>query len=128
MGIVMRIDAVGVVDGVRTVTVDGGNGSPDDLELYLPPGEDSLPMVNDLVIVVDADGNDGPVAVAVLDENTPDGDEGGKRLYARKADGTPVCWVHLKTDGVIEISNGSGTFEMAKNGTVTINGNLEVLP
>jgi len=128
MGRIVRVVKTAVVDGVRIITVDPGNESFDDAELYLPPGEDSMPQVGDLVVVVSAVLNGGPIVVGTLDESTPDGVEGKKRIYSRGSSGTPKAWVTLNVDGSIEISNGSGTFTMATSGKVTINGNLEVLP
>ena len=128
MGRVVRIDKVAVVDGVRILTVDPGNGSLDDVELFLPPGEDGLPVAGDLAVVVDAVGNAGPVAVATLDEEQPDGAAGGKRIYARDASGAIISWVRLSPDGKVEVNNGAGEIIMDPSGKVTINGNFEVLP
>ena len=129
MGRIARVEKVSVVDSVRIVTVDDGSGSPDDVDLYLPPGVDALPMVGDLVTLVDAVGNDGPVTVTALDDTTPDGEGGWYRLYSRNAAGAVMAWVRLEGDGKIEIANENGKIEMLADGTVDVNnGNLEVLP
>jgi len=127
MGRVARVEKTEVIDGVRVLTVDAGS-SPIQAELYLPPGVDAMPQKDDLVILVDAIGNDGPVTVAVLDEITPDDEEGWYRLYSRDSAGAAIAWVRLKSDGSLELANKKGSIEMASDGTVSVNDNLKVLP
>jgi len=128
VGRVARVEKTEVIDGVRVLTVDAGSGASKQVDLYLPPGVDAMPLPDDLVILINAIGNDGPVTVAVLDEITPDDEGGWHRLYSRNSDGAAIAWVRLKSDGSLELANENGIIEMASNGTVSINGNLEVLP
>jgi len=110
------------------LTVDAGSGASKQADLYLPPGVDAMPQPGDLVVLVNAVGNDGPVVVAVLDGITPDDEAGWVRLYSRDSDGAAIAWVRLKGDGSLELANDNGTIEMDASGIVSINGNLEVLP
>ena len=127
MARIARVEKVSVVDGVRTITVDIGDGSMNDADLYMPPGVDAMPMKDDLVIIDEAPSNGGFVALATLDDtDTPDGTTGGYRAYARGSSGAVVAWVRMKPSGEIEIANGNGSFVMEASGKVTINGNFEV--
>lgn len=119
-----------LLDFVRT-TIDGANASEAKVDPggdvartaqhFAPAGDDSHPLRGDLVVLVEADGRQH--AVGYVDEkNAGVAEPGEKRIYSRDAGGTVAAVVWLKADGSIVIDNGSGAFELAPNGDVTING------
>src|SRR5688500_13212181 len=86
-------------------------------------GDDSPPLPGDYAVLVDASGAGAMNAVGYADvRNVGEAEPGEKRIYARDADGAPAVSLWLKGDGTLVITNGSGTFEMAEDGVVTING------
>jgi hypothetical protein len=86
------------------VHVDSGAGVPEDLELYQPPGEDSLPMAGDSALLQEAPGT-GIKAVVGFDDPVNEGKaaEGEKRLYSRTKAGALAADIWLKNDGSIHI-------------------------
>jgi hypothetical protein len=116
-----RVSRNGVTESV--VKVDG-DADPSTVQHFAPPGDDSPPLPGDYAQLVEtSDGQGGEAAVGYSD---PRNDElaapGEKRLVGRASSGAIRVTLWLKGDGSMTIDNGSGTFEMAANGEVTING------
>jgi len=108
---------------------------------YMPlAGDDSPPMVEDLVAVVPI-GPAFQVALGVRDSVVPSAAVGEKRIYSRDASGAIIASAHLKADGAIalegkdisltlnadgtlEIANVLGAAELKADGSWDINGVL----
>lgn len=125
---------------VSDVKIDPGGGANITSEHFAPPGDDSFPLPGDYVLGVDVPRSGSKCAAGYIDPvNTPKANEGDKRIYGRKADGTLVNEVWLKNDGSILVSNdngsillradgsiksdnGSGFFELKTSGDIDLNG------
>lgn len=71
----------------------------------LPPGIDSVPILEDQGVLISV-GSDGKnVQLGVYP--SPDVAEGEIRIYARNANGDTVSEVHCKSDGTVQINDGS---------------------
>lgn len=97
---------------VSAVKVDIGGGETLTPDHFAPPGVDARPLPGDYVATSSHPGDNEESAVGYADpSNAPVAADGEVRLYARNAGGTTVAYIHCKADG-----------------TVNINGNLEVDP
>ena len=102
---------------VSDVKIDQGGGDNITVEHFAPPGDDSFPLPDDYVLAVDVPRSGSKVAAGYVDPiNTPKANEGDKRIYGRKADGTPVNEVWLKNDGSILVSNDNGSALLRPDG------------
>lgn len=105
------------------VKVDPGGGALSTVPHFADPGDDSLPLPGDFAALEDSAGSGAEQVTGYADvANVGKAVPGEKRTYGRDSNKTPVCEVWLKGDGTIVIANDSGSFEMAPNGAVTING------
>lgn len=105
------------------ITHDPGNLASTDAEYYGPSGDDSPPLPEDFVLLVESEGAGRQNAAGIMDtRNEGTAEPGEVRRYARDPDGAIVATIWLKGDGTIAISNDGGTIEMAPSGDVTING------
>ncbi len=94
--------------------VDLGGGNIVTATLYQPPGDDSLPLVGDYAILVDAGGRGVWVATAFMDPSlVPVAGPGERVLSARTALGELAASLHLKADGTSEF-NGTAWVAMAE--------------
>lgn len=86
------------------VHVDSGAGVPEEVELYQPPGEDSLPLPGDSALLQEAPGT-GIKAVVGFDDpvNAGKAAEGEKRVYSRTVEGKLAADIWLKNDGSVHI-------------------------
>lgn len=69
---------------------------------YLPPGEDSVPIKDDRIVLVQVDGKGNFVAVGVL-AVSQGAKAGEKILYSRNSDGEVQAAIKLLNDGKIEM-------------------------
>jgi hypothetical protein len=108
--------------------VDPGGGPNLTADHFHTPGDDSPPYKGDAALMVQVPGSQNYVVIGYIDPKNPsEAGSGEKHLYARDADGAIICEIWLESDGTIRVKNGSGNITLAASGTVTINGNLEVL-
>lgn len=79
-----------------------------DIELYQPTGEDSIPPAGARYFIVQA-GRSWKIGVAADDATAPASDllPGEKEIYASSG-GVRVARIRLKTDGAIEIDGALG--------------------
>lgn len=122
MGLVARL--LSVLSGSKNdvkyndVKVDAGGDNNLTVQHFQPSGEDSKPLKNDYVMVVEIPRTGGAVAVGYLDpQNEPQAADGEKRLYSRNANGEPITTLWLKNDGGCTIFNDKGVFELAADGS-----------
>lgn len=86
------------------VHVDAGAGVPDEVELYQPPGDDSLPLPGDGALLQEAPGTGIKAVVGFHDPaNAGKAAEGEKRIYSRQNAGKLAADIWLKNDGSIHI-------------------------
>jgi len=105
------------------VKVDPGGTANVTAPHYADAGDDSHPLPGDFVALEDSSGAGAEQATGYADvRNAGKARAGEKRIYARNVAGAPVVEVWLKNDGSIVIANGTGAFELAPSGAVTING------
>lgn len=124
IGRVERTERVTDEDGTRglDVVVDP-DGQPVTAPHFADPGDDSVPLPGDYAALELSAGSGAEQIAGYADvRSTPKAAAGEKRIYARNAAGTTVVEVWLKADSTIVIANASGSYEMAANGDVTING------
>ncbi len=109
---------------VIDVQADPGGGGNVTVEHLGSPGDDSPPLPSDSVGAFSVEGTGRVVAGGYADPQDPGpyATNGERRLYSRSSAGVPVATVFLHDDGTITIENDNGSFAMAPDGTVTING------
>jgi len=104
---------------VTDVEIDIGGGDNRTAQHFSAPGDDSFPLITDYVLATDTPRSGSKAAVGYIDPvNTPKADKGDKRIYGRKADGTPVNEVWLKNDGSVLISNDNGSLLVRPDGSI----------
>lgn len=105
------------------VKCDPGGGANVTAPHFADAGDDGRPLPGDFAALEDSSGSGAEHATGYADvRNAGKAAPGEKRIYARDPQATPVCEVWLKGNGTIVITNDQGSFEMAPNGDVTING------
>lgn len=93
--------------------IDFGGGNICNAVLYATPGDDSLPLVGEYALVVDAGGRGAWVAIGTMDPALVASAAQGERiLSSRTALGELAAWIHLKSDGTTEV-NGSDFVALA---------------
>ena len=115
-----------VVDGVHVAEVKGdpGGGANVTADHVEGSGDDSQPLPTDYFAASDAPGLGRKQVTGYTDPlSEKKAGPGEKRIYARKADGTPVCEVWCKNDGkvVINCIEPGATFEITTTGPVIVN-------
>jgi len=131
-----------VTQGVKhnDVKVDLGGGELVQAEHFAPSGDDSPPLPADYAYVAPSSRTGSAAALGYSDEvNEKTALPGEVRRYARNEDNEVVSQIHQRRDGSIAILNdgaafniapdgsttlevGAGLFQMAASGDVTING------
>lgn len=127
MGVIAKILSFTrtVKSGENAADVKADPGGGDNLtgEHFSSPGDDSHPLENDTVFLVDTVGDGNKNAVGYMDtKNIPKSDVGEKRIYARDGSGAMVAEIWLKKTGSIVIDNGSGSVELEPSGDINLNG------
>lgn len=111
-------------DNVTDIKSDpGGNANVTGFHLS-SPGDDSLPLNQDITILVPIPGSGRDAAIAYADpKNSLQSEPGEKRIYSRDADGVQVAAIKLSKDGKILVSNsGGGSIELQPGGDIVLNG------
>jgi hypothetical protein len=104
------------------VNLDPG-GEPFTADHFGVPGIDAPPMRDDSAALVESHGAGQEQAVGYEDtKNAGQAQAGEIRIYARDANGAPMCTVFIRNDGRIQMSNANGSIELAADGPVNING------
>jgi hypothetical protein len=126
------VSGVAIVVSFERVNDDDGHGIDVKCDVggdtitvpnFSVPGIDAPPLEGDSVALSESHGSGAEQAVGYEDTRNAGSAAGGEiRLYARDADGAPMCTIWLRGDGRVQLSNENGSFEMAANGNVTING------
>lgn len=106
---------------------DFGGGRIRNAVKYSTPGDDSLPLADDMVVAISHESNGGQVALGYIDtKNQSQSNPGERRSYARDSGGAVVSVVYQKNDGTVDITNlAGGVITMVPSGSVFING-LEI--
>lgn len=108
---------------VDDCTVDPGGGAQVTAELVTPPGEDCQALPGDTALIVEIDGAGRFVVGGFNDPKNPqEAGPGERQIYSRDENGDKIAYIFLKSDGTIQVNNGSGAFEMQAGGNVVING------
>ncbi len=95
----------GPVHGVD-LQVDLGGGDIETVELFQPPGDDSLPMKGDAVLLHEAPGSGSKAAIGSNDPNNAGtAEEGERRGYSRQSDGSIAAEFWLKANGDVVIKS-----------------------
>lgn len=81
--------------------------------LYGPSGDDSPPLPEDRIIIIQTDGEGKYITSGVLCKSQG-AEPGEKKLYSRDSNGDTQAVIYLKLDGTIEI-NGNADFAVAFN-------------
>lgn len=103
--------------------VDTGGGVVITADNFAPAGDDSQPLPEDYALVVPTPrSGSGALAGFVDIKNEPKAGPGEKRLYARDAEGLPVCEIWLKADKSVTVVNESGSFALQADGNIVLNG------
>lgn len=108
----------------RNVESDPGGGAVFTGEHFQPAGDDAQPLPGDAVYAGATPQKGRRAALGYVDTLNPaQAGPGEKRIYARDAEsGDIVVEVFLRNSGDIQIANASGSFTMAADGSVDING------
>ncbi len=102
------------LSNVREVKVDLGGGDIRTTQLFSASGDDSPPLPLDQGVLTTTPGAGRYAVVGFVDPlNAPEASPGERRLYSRSIIGVVMAWIHLKSDGSIDINAPGG---------VTING------
>lgn len=125
---------------ISDVKVGTGGGVNSTCEEFTDSGNDSQPLPDDKVVLIEIKRTGGKVVVGYLDPKKQQKAKAGeKRLYARDAEGEEISQVWLQNDGTITVNNekltfeitpdgalsatnGNGSFNLADNGVFTVNG------
>lgn len=107
---------------VTDLQVDAGAGVPEKVELYQPPGTDSLPLPGDGALLQQAPGTGIQAAVGFHDpENQGKAADGEHRIYSRTVDGKLVCEVWLKATGLhVEVHEQEFPIFMKSKGRIVL--------
>ena len=106
---------------ISDVKVDPGGGDIVTGVHFAPAGDDAHPLPDDYAIMMAVQGAGREAIVGYSDpENTPVTAAGEKRIYARKADGTPINQVWLRANGDIILDNENGSITLNADGSITI--------
>jgi len=112
------------------VKIDPDGGSNITGEHFSAPGDDSYPLITDIVITSTNNRTGGESVIGYIDvKNAGIAAEGDKRIYARDSGGNIVCALWLKNDGTVDLSSDSdvkvtsgGAIDLTSSGDVNING------
>lgn len=87
------------------------------VEYFTPSGDNSYPLEDDRVALIDIDGTGKYIAVSSLlvDQGM---DEGDKIIYSRDTDGNLVAQSHYKNDGTVEHTTDSNIITNVNNDAV----------
>jgi len=107
----------------RRAKMDYGGGDVRIADHFGSPGEDCQPLPGEFGAAVELVQTGKTAVVGYLDqENESKALPGERRVYARNDDGEIVCTMWMHNDGVVDITNNNGSFQMTANGDVNING------
>lgn len=104
----------------KKIKGDCGGGNLKTAEYYSPAGDDSLPLPDDSVALLEITRSGGVVAVGVKSEKTVN--PGEKKLFARSAAGDVKGFIYLKNTGAIRFENDAGFCELTQTGQFIVNG------
>ncbi len=112
------------------VKIDPDGGSNITAEHFSAPGDDSYPLITDIVITSQNKRTGGESVIGYIDvKNAGVAAEGDKRIYARDSSGAVVCDIWLKNSGIIDVTtNGDvnvsagGAVNIVSSGDTNING------
>lgn len=114
------------VNGINTPNVDADTGGDivKTASYYSTSGDDSPPLADDAIAMVQAGPSGLWVNLGVLDLiNESTANPGERILYARDVSGEIKCRIYLHNDGKIRIFNiVGGEISLNTNGSVDING------
>ena len=126
---------------VNDATIDPGGGANVTCESFANSGDDSHPLEDDYVAVIEDSGTGREAAVGYFDPlNEHKTAEGEKRIYSRESEGRTIAETHLKNDGTIQSSGHAvdgndvvlkSTITQNPDGSVEIendNGSMELKP
>jgi len=104
--------------------VDPGGGYNQTARHFSVPGDDSVPLPNDIVALIETPRNGIIEAVGYIDPNNQQKTQaGGKRIYARDPEtGQQIAEVWIMNDGTISGSNANGSFTLDLTGDFVVNG------
>lgn len=113
----------------REVKADKGGGDINTTEVFNPTGDDSAPLPDDYVVLLEIPRTGGKVAIGYVDpNNVPKANSGEKRTYGRNTEGQEVNQLWLKNDGTIIAGNDILTMTLKPDGKITIdNGQHELI-
>jgi len=82
-------------------------------------GDDSFPLANDYVAIVEIPRTGGSIAVGYIDpKNAQKSNAGDKRIYSRDSNGNEIAQIWLKNDGTIISENSKSKIEQLPNGNI----------
>jgi hypothetical protein len=126
MAFIGQIKEVFIEDGQILCSVETGTNQGVTAFVMQAGGMEAYPARGDYVLCQRADKEVAVVATWSEESSTSQGDV---LLFSRSASGNVAASVRLSSDGSALCENGSGSFELASNGRVSINGsNLTVDP
>lgn len=99
-------------------TVEAHYGENKYCDQYAPSGDDSPPLPEDRVVLLDIEGTGNCASVGVL-AKSQGAEPGEKILYSRDEDGNVKAKIHLKKDGSV-VFEGEGDAELTIKGGVNI--------
>lgn len=102
MGKIANVQKTEAVDGLNDVTAEIAAGDVRTARLFAPSGDDSPPIANDRIVLVQIDGAGRFAAVGVLNESQG-AKPGEKILYSRDSSGEVKAALKLLNDGKIEM-------------------------
>ncbi len=106
------------VDGRAFLEIRAGSDHGVSAPLFNPPGFDSQPLRDDLILLHQTTDQGGGAYAGSVDLANPGKAEPGEgRIYARKSDGTVIAEIWAKADGVIQILPGPGVRCQVGSGT-----------
>jgi len=101
------------------VKADPGGGQNVTGEHFAQPGDDSVPLPTDYVLLVRVQRSGGYAAAGYIDPlNAGAAAPGERRLYSRDGDGAPVATVWLKNNGSVVLANDNGYLELTATGAI----------
>jgi hypothetical protein len=104
-------------------TIAGNNETSD---FFTPPGDDSVPLPEDRIVLVEVNGTNNAAAVGVLSVSQG-AKPGEKILYARDKDCNVVSVFKMLNDGsVAAVSEGDISFDTKKNFSLKIEKDFNV--
>lgn len=106
-------------------TVEAHYGENKYCDQFSASGDDSPPLPEDRVAIMDIEGTGNSVSVGVLSKSQG-AKPGEKLIYSRDEDGNVVAKIHLKNDGSV-LFEGEKDAELTVKGDVniTVNGNAK---